>query len=328
MHKTVILPQRPKILFLRQDRIGDVFVSTPVVAAVRKRYPDAQIHFLLSRNNNAASFALRSNVDRIHVLHKSLFSLLRLFFELRKERFDLVIDLNHTKSTTSAILLRAAAATSSIVLETSVQSAATYVVPQGDRSRRHIIDVLCDLVQPLGIEIPQDQRRPIVPIQPDKVKDVRRAIDSGDKKILGIQISGSSEDRTYPTTAMKEVIEQLSVMYPAIAIILLASPVDHDRARLLESETTARFIDTGSSYESFAAAIALCDWLLSPDTAAVHVAAAHNIPSVVLYSRDRRGFLNWFPYDTVSEPIITEHSSISAIHPKEVVGNVVSLMSR
>ena len=39
------------ILLVRQDRIGDVLISTPLVAALARHYPGAAIDFFLSRNN-------------------------------------------------------------------------------------------------------------------------------------------------------------------------------------------------------------------------------------------------------------------------------------
>jgi len=41
-----------KYLFIRQDRIGDVLVSTPLIHAMKSRYPNAIVDFLLSSNNH------------------------------------------------------------------------------------------------------------------------------------------------------------------------------------------------------------------------------------------------------------------------------------
>ena len=43
---------RSKILFVRQDRIGDVLVSTPLLTAVKRHYPGAIVDVLLSTNNH------------------------------------------------------------------------------------------------------------------------------------------------------------------------------------------------------------------------------------------------------------------------------------
>lgn len=323
------LPPRPKILLMRQDRIGDVFVSTPLFHAMRHRFPQSQIDALLSRNNKVSEFAIRSVINNVHILRKNSLDMLRLLWKLRRERYDLLVDLNHTASTTSNMLISSAKAKHSIVLETDRPTPAKHTVPQGDRRLRHIVDVLCDLTIPLGFEIAVDQRRPLIPIADQLLRDVRETMAQGsDRKILGIQISGSSSERMYPPEMLRVVVAAIEQQFPEVNIVVLSAPSDRPAAEVVIAGTRARCFDAGSGYERFAAAIASCDWLLSPDTAAIHVAAAHDIPSVVLFSRDHRGFLNWLPYGSYCLPIITEEAALSAIPADEVVRSVVTMMSR
>lgn len=329
MSAPIVLSDNPKILFLRQDRIGDVFVSTPVVRAVRNLYPNAEIHFLLSKNNIAAEFALQQFVNKILVLNKSLPAMTAMLVGLRRTRYDLVIDLNHTASTTSVMLRRAAKAGYCIALQTERDQAVTHAVPQGDRSVRHIVDVLCDLTLPLGLSIPEHDRRPIVEPAYDIMNIVSQKVRLGvSYKVLGVQISGSSVNRMYPADSMIEVIRRIAAYDTEIAIVVLSAPSEESIAQSVAQQTGALHITPGSTYEHFAAAIASCDWLVSPDTAAIHVAAAHNIPCVVLFSRDHRGFLNWLPYQTYCDSVITDSPSLATISPAIIADKVCAMISR
>ncbi|MBM4178528.1 MAG: glycosyltransferase family 9 protein [Ignavibacteria bacterium] len=328
MFGDVILPSAPKILYVRQDRIGDVFVSTPLVYALRQRYPEAQIDILVSRNNSAATFCLQSVVDQVHVLKKNSPQMLALLWKLRRTRYDLLIDLNHTASATSNGIVRSVRAHHSIVLNNNVTTPAQHVVEQGDRSQRHIIDVLCDLLLPLGISIERKDKRPRLAIRQDIMCEVKnKAHATSSAPVLAVQISGSSERRMYPAQALEHVIHAIRNRFPLVRIIILSAPADRAKAVHLAAVTGTLHLDPGPSYEHFAAAIASSTWLLSPDTAAIHVASAYNIPSVVLFSRDPRGFLNWLPYDAPCWPIITEHDSLDSIPPDLVVANLVSMMT-
>ncbi|MFN4986318.1 MAG: glycosyltransferase family 9 protein [Ignavibacteria bacterium] len=328
MSDAITLPERAKILVMRQDRIGDVFVSTAVLHALRNRFPEAQIDVLLSRNNMAASFAIEPVVDSIHILRKNSLQMLRLLWTLRWSRYDVVIDLNHTASSTSNLLIRCAAARHSIVLETARPSTATTVVPQGDRSIRHIVDVLCDLLLPLGISIPLEARRPKVTVSNEIMTEVRAKVAFiTSKQILGVQISGSSRDRMYPIEALEQAIPAIKERFPSVDIVVMSAPSERIQAEQLARTTGAAYVDAGPTYQHFAALIASCTWILSPDTAAIHVAAAHNVPSVVLFSRDHRGYVNWLPYDAPCWPIITEDSSLGSIATEMVVDNVASMMT-
>ncbi len=321
------LPSRPKILLMRQDRIGDVFVSTPLFHALRQRFPDAQIDVLLSRNNKAAEFAIRSVVNNVHILRKNSLNMLRLLWRLRRERYDLLVDLNHSASTTSNMLISSAKAKHSIALETNKPTPATHIVPQGDRRTRHIVDVLCDLLLPIGIVIPRPERQPRIMIRQDVRQHARSALRIHEhERILGVQISGSSNDRMYPAESWRIVLTLIKNQLPDVSIVVLSAPSEYEQAARLAQQVGARFVNPGNTYEHFAAAIAECDWLASPDTAAVHVAAACNVPSVVLFTKDHRGYLNWMPYGSFCWPIITEQASLSAIPTTAVIDNVGAMV--
>src|SRR5436190_24136822 len=47
------LPPKPKILLLRQDRLGDAIISTPLIVALREKFPNAELMMLLGTNNES-----------------------------------------------------------------------------------------------------------------------------------------------------------------------------------------------------------------------------------------------------------------------------------
>ena len=55
-----------KILLIRIDNIGDMVLTTPAIAAVRKRYPQARIDILLACHTQDI-LVTNSNIDRILV---------------------------------------------------------------------------------------------------------------------------------------------------------------------------------------------------------------------------------------------------------------------
>lgn len=316
-----------RILLMRQDRIGDVFVTTPVVRAIRALYPDAHIDYLVSKNNVAAAFSLTPFVDGIIIFSKSVFEIPFLRNKLRRAKYDLLIDFNHTASSTSRLLVKGARAAHSIGLEKADRDAFKTVVPQGDRSVRHIVDVLCDLTLPLGFEIPKSHRHLSVDVSPAVLQDVRPLVVHAARPVFGIQISGSSPERMYPIEKLRQIVETVQYVRTDVDIVILSAPSQERSAIQLARATNTRYVSAGTSYEHFAAAIASCNWILSPDTAAIHVAAAYSIPSVVLYSRDPRGFLNWFPYDAESWPIISDGNELAAIPVEKVHSAVAEMLS-
>ena len=95
-----------KILLLRHDRIGDVIISRPLVKNLRKAMPDVDIDILYSSRNFSASFFLSDITNQSFNLGKKISHKLGVIRKLRKNKYDLVIDLFDNESVTSNLLIR------------------------------------------------------------------------------------------------------------------------------------------------------------------------------------------------------------------------------
>jgi heptosyltransferase I len=87
-----------KILLLRLRLIGDVVFTTPLIAALRRAYPAARITYLVE---DAAAPIVTGNphLDEVIIAPRRrgigrLIDDVRLARRLRRERFDLVLDLH------------------------------------------------------------------------------------------------------------------------------------------------------------------------------------------------------------------------------------------
>src|SRR6266702_3855631 len=104
------LGHAPRMLLLRQDRIGDVLVSVPVIRALRHDYPDARIDMLFSRTNFGVRQAVEPYIDRAWRYDKSPARALGLWWALRRARYDVVVDLMDNPSANSHLVARACVA--------------------------------------------------------------------------------------------------------------------------------------------------------------------------------------------------------------------------
>src|SRR5215472_7508180 len=93
---------RPRFLVIRRDNIGDLVCTTPLIFALRDRYPDAHIAALVN-TYNAAVLAGNPALDAVHAYEKgkhrgearSLLAVyaerLRFLARLRRQKFDYAI---------------------------------------------------------------------------------------------------------------------------------------------------------------------------------------------------------------------------------------------
>ncbi len=82
-----------RILIIQLRQMGDVLMTTPVARQLRQRFPLAQIDVLTER---AGAAVYRHNPNRTNVFEvprkMSFWELGKLFFTIRKKRYDLVVD--------------------------------------------------------------------------------------------------------------------------------------------------------------------------------------------------------------------------------------------
>lgn len=82
-----------KILIIQLRQLGDVILTTPLARQVRKIYPNAEIHFLTEKLGSHV-YKYNKNVDELIVIPNKMnvFQLLKTYLQIRKQKYDIVID--------------------------------------------------------------------------------------------------------------------------------------------------------------------------------------------------------------------------------------------
>jgi ADP-heptose:LPS heptosyltransferase len=89
------------VLVIRSDRLGDVVLSTPVYASIKKSFPHLRISVLVNHSNTSI-LSNNPNVDEIIPFDsKNLGTIIK---KIRRKRFDVVFTLNKKLSTTASLL--------------------------------------------------------------------------------------------------------------------------------------------------------------------------------------------------------------------------------
>jgi heptosyltransferase III len=161
-----------KILVLQLTRLGDILCTMPTLSALRRTYPEAEIHFLVRKRFASAALVLKPydhlwQLDARKLLGDFIIGkgsvtdgitrLSETIQQLRSENFDKIINLSFSPSSSfithlisqNKILTNGYTRTTDFYLAVP-DPASGYVRAQVglDRSnRRHIIDILSDVAQ-------------------------------------------------------------------------------------------------------------------------------------------------------------------------------------
>ena len=84
-----------KILLMRIDRLGDLILTLPAISAIQKAYPHARIEMLVNQpyKEFIAAIPEITTIHTIDTYHWTASKVGKLLYELRKQEYDLAINL-------------------------------------------------------------------------------------------------------------------------------------------------------------------------------------------------------------------------------------------
>jgi predicted lipopolysaccharide heptosyltransferase III len=276
-----------KILLLQLKRIGDLILTTPVVAALRERFPDSELTMVVS-SECAELLPAISGVDRVLVARRNLRDL-GLFLAVGGSKFDYCVDF--TRNDRSAFLAFLSAAQKRIVSyrvrDQSKIRAGLYSDFVGARMRDlHTIDYNLSLLEPLGIsdvsfplqlQLPQPARA--------KADALRRSLNVR-KPYIVLHPGSARQEKLWDADRWARVIEHFG-RDNDFDLVLTSGASKHEKAHIgaIKKEIQQQIIDFSGKTDllTLAALIADARLLVTVDSAPVHLAAATQTPQVILF---------------------------------------------
>jgi len=295
------LSSTPTILFLRQDKLGDAIISTPVFIELYKKYPNGHFIMLLGEKNQGIADLLPIPCEII-VYRKKPLADIAMLRKLRKRKIDVLIDLMDNPSSTSSILTAAISAKYSIGINKENASSYNITVPLVDRSKYHIARRIAELLRPFGID-------------PDTIELRARLHNvSGEKVIgrLGLIISAGVPERQLLPEINSEIAKGVLQNPNINQVMLFFHPKDRKEAESIQRETGNSQVVLAPlthTFHEYASLLKTCEYVITPDTSAVHLCSAFNIPAVVIASPFPPTLHYWtpigVPYEMITQEIRT-----------------------
>jgi lipopolysaccharide heptosyltransferase II len=288
-----------KVLIVRLRLIGDVVLTTPLLPAIKRAHPDAQLTYLVEPS---AAPIVQGNPHLAQVVvvpkRRGLARLrddVSLARELRRERFDVAIDLHGGP--------RAAwftwASGAPIRIGYSIGGRAwmyTHVVerPRDEAPRASVVNQW-DLLAPLGVDPPDPARHPLEMVEDaHAVASVERRLrEAGITRahpLIVVHVSAGNPFRRWPRESFEALVIALARRDPSRRIVLTSGPSDipaakaiADGARAALGSSAVAVADVGEfDLAELRALVGRAAVYIGGDSGPLHIAGTTTTPIVAL----------------------------------------------
>lgn len=298
-----------KILVIQQKMIGDVLTSSILFEALRKKYPEAELHYLIYTHTLPV---VENNpyVDKFLLFDpqkdQKIEGFISFLKKIRYNEYDVVIDV-YSKINTALLNVFSKAKKKISYHKWYTRKAYTVTFKpkaQLETNAGYAIENRMQLLNGLEKDFPAEIRPKIYLTATEKEAGKKVLKEAGiafSRPLIMCGILGSSTSKTYPPKYMASVLDfivertdaQLLFNYipkqasEAKEILKLCKPVTQKNI----------FFDVfGKSLREFMAITAHCDALIGNEGGAVNMAKALNIPTFSIFSPQIKKE-NWSIYE-------------------------------
>ena len=283
----MIADRPPRLLLVQTAFLGDIVLTTPLIAALRRHLPHAELAMLVTPAA-VPLVAAHPGLDRVLVDDKrgtgrGVRGLVDLVRRLRAARFDVAIAAH--KSVRTALALRAAGIPRRIGFATA-PAAALYTDRVPRPAAAHDRDRLLGLLAPLGLPpAAGDDVRPWIAVDPATREraDVLLA-PCRDGRPLAVVAPGSAwRTKRWPTSAFGALVRALDA--DGYRCVVVGGPGELALTAAVQTAAGGVGVDLGGRTDLplLAAVLARAAVAVTNDSAPMHVASAVDVPQVAIF---------------------------------------------
>ena len=292
------LDQIQRILILRMGPLGETLLTTPVIRALRRRFPEAYIAYMVAPGREDL-VSENPNLDKVITYSVSI---PKLIYEMAKRSFQMVVILQPTFRLVMHTFL--ARIPFRIGFETNSGKGRLLHAAVPNNIDQHETARYLDVVRGVGIE--PDSHEPEMFVNAAGQEWVDNFLTgtgvSSDRPLIGLNPGSGSESRRWSKTGFAQLGERLHQKYNA-QIFITAGDVEgalpHDVAGMM---SCSPIIVTGITPMQLGAMLQKCRLYISNDTGPMHMSTAVKTPTIALFgaSNPRQWGPHWHPHTIIA----------------------------
>ena len=269
-----------KFLIIRFSSIGDIVLTTPVVRCLRKKYPNAQIHYL-TKVAFAPIVQANPNIDKVFAIEKSTKSVVE---KLKKEGYHHIIDLHKNLRSKKVIMALGVKATSFPKL--NVEKFLMVKFKMNRLPKIHIVDRYFEAVKSLAINNDKEGLDFFIPEQ-EKI-----AAKNLPPQYNALVIGAAHKTKSLTTPQLIKIAKE-----SILPVLLIGGKKEKEIANEIIKVVGENAINTCGEYNLYqsASVIQQASCVITPDTGMMHIASAFNKKIISVWGNTIPAF-GMYPY--------------------------------
>jgi ADP-heptose:LPS heptosyltransferase len=271
-----------KILLIKFGGMGDVLLTTPVLPNLKEYFPNAVIYFLTLRQTRDI---LMDNyyISRVITYDKKEDKSLFLIKHVRKQKFDLVIDLFCNPRT--AFFTFCSGAKYRFGFDFRGRGYAYNIKMKGRGGKVHNVEFNLDALRKLEIPITLKKLNISVNVVHEEfANDFINKHNIASKNIIGISMTGNWEAKKYKTNDYIEVVNKINKIYDVNFILIWGNENEKKECEKVQANFKDNsFVIPDSPIRYLAAIIKKCDLIIGNDSGPMHIAVTQGVPVLGIY---------------------------------------------
>ncbi len=265
----------PKILIIRLSSLGDIVLTTPVLRALKGKFPQAQVSFL-TKGRYRDLLLSNPEIERIFTWEDDL-------KRLRGERFDLCLDLQaNPQSITFSLKLRST--TRIRYKKRHLRRWALTKFKWIPFHPIHTVDLYLRALAPLGIN-PIKDKTPRLYLKEEERERARELLHQegyGGGKLIGISPGARWEKKRWPMERFAQVGRELA---KEGEVILFGDAADQPNTKRIAQLMGGKPIDMGgrTDLRLLMGLVEQCELLITNDSGPMHIATGVGTPVVAIF---------------------------------------------
>ena len=279
------MKQPRKILVIRFSSMGDIIYTTPVVRCLKLQLPDSEIHFL-TKQQFRYIYEKNPYLDKLHILKPKLKDTIA---EIKKEQFDLIIDL-HNNLRTSIIKLSTGLPSSTYKKDRLRKWLGLKLKWSALYPKEHLVDRYLKAVKFLGVV---NDEKPIdyYVAQEYQLEDLLPASHAND--FVAFIIGATHFTKRMPVEKVIEICQNIKE-----PIVLMGGSDVLENAQAIQLAIGERVYSTcgKTNLDQSVFIVSKAKKVIGFDTGLTHIAEAFDMPLVSIWGSTAPELLGVFPY--------------------------------